>query len=151
MAEKPGVMIYHDAIQPFIDEFNDEELGKFFRAIVTYSVSEVVPNFEEKTLVLAWKCIQPRIDRDNSAYERRCIESAYATYCRECKKNGCAPLEKKRWLSYREVSTDIGLYPTPTQHNAKTTPITTPTPTGEQEVNFRRNAALDKLDRVCGL
>lgn len=112
MAERPGIMIYFD-LEPALSMLSDAEAGQLLRAAVKYGHYGTVPEFDG-LLAMAWVFVQPKIDRDNAAYQQKCIDAAYATYCREEKKKGHDPEEKDAWIMNRTISDDIAPYPTTT-------------------------------------
>lgn len=124
---KPGVLLYFGDME-VIDEMTDEEAGKILRAIISYAKTGTEPIFDSRDLRLAWIPFKIRIDNDSKAYEDKVISSEYATYCREAKRSGIHPLEKKLWLQevfpYKKrrnkLSDDIDRYQTISNNNTST-------------------------------
>lgn len=105
-SNRPGVMIYFDKVAPFLAKMDDEQAGKFFRAILEYAEFGVIPELD---LVgdLAFNVIQPLIDRDAAKYKDTVKKRKYAAYCREAEKEGQKPMSREAWMVYYEESDDI--------------------------------------------
>lgn len=99
--KQPGVMLYFDNFR-FLDDLTDVEVGVLFRGIMEYAEYGIDPEFGERGLELVWKMIRPRIDYDANTYREKCENNAYSVYCREAKKRGEVPVEKRRFLAERE-------------------------------------------------
>ena len=95
MAQRPGVMLYFD-VRPCLKRLSCEEKGLLFEGILDYAELGVLPEFDGM-LGVAWDFIQPRLDRDGEAYEKSVAQKRYATYCRQCKKNGTEPVAFESW------------------------------------------------------
>lgn len=131
---KPGVMFYFE-VRPCLKRLNSEEKGLLFEAILEYGEHGSEPDFDGAVGV-AWDFIKPGIDRDTDRYGNQVLQKQYATYVREAKKKGFAPLSFDDWklLSdnerYRLMSADVERYPTTTS-----TPSTTPTTATKSEMD----------------
>ena len=172
MAERPGIMIYFD-LEPALSMLSDSEVGQLFKAAMKYGEFGVVPELDGM-VAMAWTFVKPKIDRDNEAYNERCIQNAYNRYVGECKKHNASALSREDWeikiyIPGRQALTDVddGSNPSPTTTGTTTgtatgtgTPAPTPTTTGEGEgegkgkgvrgetegdTNALRNASLSKL------
>ena len=98
MADRPGTMIYFDDFIHLLDEIDIRDTGLLFRAIIYYGRYGEIPDFSSQlSLRVAWSFIRPKIDRDAAKYEQEIIKRRYATYCREEKKKGNAPLPFNEW------------------------------------------------------
>ena len=121
---KPGVMFYFD-IRPCLRRLSIEDKGMLFEAILDYAEHGTEPDFDG-VVGVAWDFIKPGIDRDSDRYGNQVLQKQYATYVREAKKKGQAPLSFDDWKAlpdsgrYRAISADTERYPTT---------ATTPTPT----------------------
>ena len=115
---KPGVMFYFD-VRPCIKRLDAAEKGRLFEAILDYGEFGVVPELDG-ALGVAWDFIQPKLDRDSGRYDRQVEQRQYAVYVREAKKREETPMPFDAWKhefsneGNREVSADIGRYPTTT-------------------------------------
>lgn len=116
MAERPGIMIYFD-LEPALSMLSDAEAGQLFRAAMEYGHYGTVPEFDG-LLAMAWSFVQPKIDRDNEAYQKKCMDNAYNRYKGVCKERGTEPLDKETWVKklYQPSSTTVnnGCNPSPT-------------------------------------
>lgn len=131
----PGVMVYFDDVLPALDLLSNEEAGRLFRSMLEYAKFGIVPDLGDSVaLNMAWKFIQPQIERDKIVYDKKLLQKRHAVYCREQKKKGIDPLDFEEWLQTlstddsenRAISSDIERYPTPI-----TTPTTSSAPTTE--------------------
>lgn len=121
---KPGVMFYFD-VRPCIRRLDAAEKGRLFEAILDYGEFGIVPDLDG-ALGVAWDFIQPKLDRDNGRYDRQVEQRQYAVYVREAKKKEEIPIPFEVWKhelsieSNREISADVGRYPTtnPNSHLA---------------------------------
>lgn len=116
MAERPGIMIYFD-LEPALSMLSDAEAGQLFRAAMEYGHYGTVPEFDG-LLAMAWSFVQPKIDRDNEAYQKKCMDNAYNRYKGVCKVRGTEPLDQETWEKniYSPSSTTVnnGCNPSPT-------------------------------------
>ena len=103
---KPGVMVYFNLVEPFLEQMTDEQAGALFRALVNYANGGIVGELDAITSI-AFGLMRPAIDRDNEKYFETVQKRKYATYCRETEKNGETTLPFPDWLRYRETSHDI--------------------------------------------
>ena len=128
---KPGVMFYFD-VRPCIKRLDAAEKGRLFEAILDYGEFGVVPELDG-ALGVAWDFIQPKLDRDSGRYDRQVEQRQYAVYVREAKKREETPMPFDAWKhefsneGNREVSADIGRYPTTTIKSQPTTINSQPT------------------------
>lgn len=51
-----------------------DEVGKVFLAMVTYATSDFEPEFQEQSILGAWKPIKQRLDADKEAHKARCVK-----------------------------------------------------------------------------
>lgn len=145
MAERPGIMFYFD-LEPALAMLSDAEAGQLFKAAMAYAHLGVVPEFGGMA-AMAWTFVKPKIDRDNDAYQRTCVQNSFNRYLGECKKNGVTALSREAWEvkiyapRQRELtSVDDGSNPSPTTTGAITqtrtvasTPASTSATDGEGE------------------
>ncbi len=85
--DRPGVMLYFDAIRPAITRLDDAQCGALLRSVMDYAQYGVVPELDPMT-GLAFDMLVPKIDRDAEHYEESREQRRYAVYVREKKKNG---------------------------------------------------------------
>lgn len=69
MAEdKKSFVVYHD-IKAILDKLSDEQVGKLFRAMVSQSMGEIVPGFDDLVLDIAFTPIRQQMDRDAEKWD----------------------------------------------------------------------------------
>lgn len=102
MAERQGVMIYNEVFDA-VRSLPLEDVGQLFLAIGDYSHYGILPEFDG-ALNMAWKFIQPKVDRDREKYEEKVLRNTYSAYCGKQKKAGRTPLDFEDWLSERQRS-----------------------------------------------
>lgn len=68
--DQKGFVVYGD-IQAVVDELNDEQAGKLFRAMITYFTTGKAPKFSD-ILKYVWIPIKQQMDRDKEKYEAKC-------------------------------------------------------------------------------
>ena len=124
--ERPGFVVYFDLLDQ-IQELSDAERGQLLTGMLEYGKYGVLPEFKGM-LAMAWRFLRPKMDRDAEAYAKTIEGKRYATYCRECKKNGIQELSREDWrvsIDYQNhhvISHDIARYQTKakTKTEAKT-------------------------------
>ena len=79
MEERPGFMLYYETLEA-LDEYTEAEAGRFVRAVGQYARYGVIPDFEDRGLRGLWRLVQPKIDRDDSAYSEKCRKNRYNSY-----------------------------------------------------------------------
>ena len=94
--ERPGVMLYFDALRPAISRLDEAQCGALLRSVLDYAQYGVVPELDPMT-GLAFDMLVPKIDRDAERYEESREQRLYATYSREKKKKGEPPLSYEEW------------------------------------------------------
>jgi len=68
--EQKGFVVYGD-VQAVVDELNDEQTGKLFRAMITYFATGKAPKFDG-ILKYVWIPIRQQMDRDKEKYDAKC-------------------------------------------------------------------------------
>ena len=122
--ERPGVMLYFDALRPAISRLDEAQCGALLRSVLDYAQYGVVPELDPMT-GLAFDMLVPKIDRDAERYEESREQRLYAVYVREMKKNGEQALSIEDWRLSREASAvneNIGPYPSTSASPTATTP-----------------------------
>ena len=94
--ERPGVMLYFDALRPAISRLDEAQCGALLRSVLDYAQYGVVPELDPMT-GLAFDMLVPKIDHDAERYEESREQRLYATYSREKKKKGEQPLSYEEW------------------------------------------------------
>lgn len=65
-----GFVVYGD-VQAVVDELNDEQTGKLFRAMINYFATGKAPRFDG-ILKYVWIPIKQQMDRDREKYDAKC-------------------------------------------------------------------------------
>lgn len=68
--EQKGFVVYGD-VQAVVDELNDEQAGKLFRAMISYFATGKAPKFDG-ILKYVWIPIRQQMDRDKEKYDAKC-------------------------------------------------------------------------------
>ena len=94
--ERPGVMLYFDAVRPAICRLDETQCGVLLRSVMDYAQYGVVPELDPMT-GLAFDMLVPKIDRDAERYEESREQRQYAGYVREKKRSGEQALSIAEW------------------------------------------------------
>ena len=94
--ERPGVMLYFDAVRPAISRLNETQCGVLLRSVMDYAQYGVLPELDPMT-GLAFDMLVPKIDRDAERYEESREQRQYAAYTREKKRSGEQALSIAEW------------------------------------------------------
>ena len=94
--ERPGVMLYFDAVRPAISRLNETQCGVLLRSLMDYAQYGVVPELDPMT-GLAFDILVPKIDRDAERYEESREQRQYAAYTREKKRSGESVMSIAEW------------------------------------------------------
>ena len=94
--ERPGVMLYFDAVRPAISRLDETQCGVLLRSIMDYAQYGVVPELDPMT-GLAFDMLVPKIDRDAERYEESREQRQYAAYTREKKRSGEPVMSIAEW------------------------------------------------------
>ena len=62
--------MYYDILDQ-LDGFTDEEFGKIVKALIIYDRDGILPELD-RSLMIAFNCIRPSIDRNKEEYESKC-------------------------------------------------------------------------------
>lgn len=65
-----GFVVYGD-VQAVVDELNDEQTGKLFKAMINYFATGKAPRFDG-ILKYVWIPIRQQMDRDKEKYDAKC-------------------------------------------------------------------------------
>ncbi|MGN1086146.1 MAG: DUF6291 domain-containing protein [Porcipelethomonas sp.] len=68
MAGKKSFVLYTDNMEQF-EMLSDEQAGKLIKAIFAYSESNIMPDFHDGMLTMAFSFIKGQIDRDSEKWE----------------------------------------------------------------------------------
>ena len=123
MADRPGVMLYFDALRPALKRLDDAQCGRLLRAVMDYAEHGVLPELDAMT-GLAFDLLVPKIDRDAEQYAESCEQRQYAAYSREAKRRGEQPIGMPEW-KLRRVSETTTRYGSPRAVTVDTVPSPT--------------------------
>ena len=99
--ERPGVMLYFDALRPAISRMDDAQCGALLRAILDYAQFGETPELDALT-GMAFDMLVPKIDRDSERYKEGREQRQYAAYVREKKKTGEPCLSITEWRLFQK-------------------------------------------------
>ena len=68
---KKGVIMFYDLLEQ-LEDFTDEQFGIITRAIIKYDRDNVVPEFTDASVKIAFKIIKPILDKNKQEYESKC-------------------------------------------------------------------------------
>lgn len=66
--DKKSFVVYHD-IKAILDKLSDDQVGKLFRAMVSQSMGETVPEFDDLVLDIAFTPIRQQMSRDAEKWD----------------------------------------------------------------------------------
>ena len=89
MADKRSLVVYYDILEQ-LEDFNDEQVGKIFRAMVEYDKNGTIPNFTGE-MKIAFKFIKLSLDKNKEDYLAKCAKNSESARKRWEKDNanGC--------------------------------------------------------------
>ena len=70
-AEKKSLLLYYDYKSHF-DFLTDEQVGKIIKAMLSYEIDGVFPEFDEPILKMTFSFIKSNLDRDKQKYLEKC-------------------------------------------------------------------------------
>ena len=159
--ERPGVMLYFDAVRPAISRLDETQCGALLRSLMDYAQYGVIPELDPMT-GLAFDMLVPKIDRDAERYEETREQRQYAAYAREKKKTGESCLSFADWRLTRAgqsdhenigpispVNENNGPYPSASA-TATATPATTTTATAAASPSASSSISLSPSAETAG-
>ena len=159
--ERPGVMLYFDALRPAISRLDEAQCGALLRSVLDYAQYGVLPELDPMT-GLAFDMLVPKIDRDAERYEESREPRQYAAYAREKKKTGESCLSFADWRLTRAgqsdhenigpispVNENNGPYPSASA-TATATPATTTTATAAASPSASSSISLSPSAETAG-
>ena len=90
--DQKGFVIYGD-VQAVVDELNDEQAGKLFRAMLAYFATGKAPKFDG-ILKYVWIPIKQQMDRDKEKYEAKCEKNREKILLRQRQRQARLQAEK---------------------------------------------------------
>ena len=97
--KQPGFMIYAEDWAAYTEDFNDEELGRMLRALLTYFDTQEQPSFSDRGMRQFFRLASRGIDLDIQRYTNKCRQNAYSRYKGVCKQQHEKPLSYEEWLT----------------------------------------------------
>ena len=104
--EQKGFVIYGD-VQAVVDELNDEQAGKLFRAMLVYFATGKAPKFDG-VLKYVWIPIKQQMDRDREKYDAKCQKNreSIQKYWDKVKTNTNEYERKRTYTNATNTNTD---------------------------------------------
>ena len=75
MAEKKSLLLYYD-YQAHFDYLADLQVGQIIRAMLSYEIDGVLPEFSEPIMQMTFSFIRSNLDRDMQKYLEKCRKNA---------------------------------------------------------------------------
>ena len=72
---KKSFQLFYDNIEPVIENFSDEEIGKIIRAVATYEMYGEITEFEDRALQISYNQIKGSLDRNMGKFLERCEQN----------------------------------------------------------------------------
>ena len=69
---KKSFQLFYDNIEPVIENFSVEEIGKIFRAVATYEIYGEITEFEDRALQISYNQIKGSLDRNMEKFQEMC-------------------------------------------------------------------------------
>lgn len=66
----PGMIMYTNGVEPFINYLSDEQAGILFKALFAYHLDGVIPEFNEPFISAAFDVIRRGIDDGRTRYRK---------------------------------------------------------------------------------
>lgn len=108
MGKRPGIMVYFDILDA-LEDYNTEEAGQLFLAMLRYGDTGELPEFTDRGMRTLWISTKRKLDMDNLRYERTCSNRRYSTYVREAKKRGETLMDREEWAMSMEEEASIDI------------------------------------------
>ena len=134
--KRPGAMIYF-ADWRAVRRLSMEQRGELITAIMEFAENGVAQVSDDPLVAVVFDLLSEKVARDAATYRETCINRAYSTYCRECKKDGNEPVDRNTWYQLRSFDTmqdhseSIGII----QGETETEPETESEPEPEMEID----------------
>ena len=75
MSEKKSLLLYYDYQQHF-NFLTDEQTGKIIKAMLSYEINGVFPEFDEPIMQMTFSFIKSNLDRDRAKFFERCSKNS---------------------------------------------------------------------------
>ena len=75
MSEKKSLLIYYDYLQHF-NFLTDEQTGKIIKAMLSYEIDGILPEFDETIMKMTFSFIKTNLDRDRAKFFERCSKNS---------------------------------------------------------------------------
>jgi len=145
--KQPGFMIYAEDWAAYTEDFNDEELGRMLRALLTYFDTQEQPSFSDRGMRQFFRLASRGIDLDIQRYTNKCRQNAYSRYKGVCKQQHEKPLSYEEWLTSvdecQPTSTNVDERQ-PTSTNVTNTNTNTNASSQQSSVNTQQSKMKNK-------
>lgn len=101
---RPGFMLYFDALAPILNELSNEDLGELLRAVYRYALDGEA-RAPRGVAGFAFQMLKPRLDRDAQRYKDRSLSGQFAAYIRFAREKGLPELSFEEWVAQRAHAT----------------------------------------------
>ena len=75
LSEKKSLLLYYDYQQHF-NFLTDEQTGKIIKAMLSYEINGVFPEFDEPIMQMTFSFIKSNLDRDMQKFLEKCEKNA---------------------------------------------------------------------------
>lgn len=100
---RPGTMMYFDLLYD-LEDYTDAEVGQLTRAMLKYGLTGELPGFTDRSMKTMWRTLQKKVDLDADKYDKKLLQTKYATYCKKVRATGAEPISYEEWIN--EHATD---------------------------------------------
>lgn len=96
---QPGFMVYADDWSGLIEDYDREEIGTLFVAILRYFTTGEITEFCDRGMKQFFRQAARQIAFDRAKYYTKCAQNAYNRYRRTAKERKEKPLDMEAWLT----------------------------------------------------
>ena len=96
---QPGFMIYAGDWAGLLEDYDTEEIGQLFTALLRYFCNGDITDFDDRGMRQFFRQAVKFIDLDRAKYDAKCETNAYNRYRRTCKEHHEPALSRERWLT----------------------------------------------------
>ena len=96
---QPGFMIYADDWSGILEDYDVEEVGALFSAILRFFNTGETTDFDDRGMRQFYRQQLKTLDLDRAKYMDKCRTNAYNRYRRTCKEKKEKPLSFDEWVT----------------------------------------------------
>lgn len=96
---QPGFMVYAEDWAGVLEDYDAEEIGSLFVALLKYFRDGETTAFEDRGMRQFFRQASRFIELDRMKYDEKCATNAYNRYKRTCKENEMTPLSREQWFT----------------------------------------------------